>query len=315
MSVQALTPRQKLTDIKITRPSQVDTVKTQHGTAIYFNDPTQAAVALASAYLGGGVRTLSRQRTIPLPHRVVLPKAFGDLPAHSASLVIPANAAPADAVQAFATGPLEYQGIQQDNYVITVLGATLEIGNPDPVAPYQLERTFLCGIPRLSKVAGTWFGEPDYVVTEDGRADYAWAFFNVTNGTFSAGLVHQGAAAAHLDCPTIGPPVLTATAFDKSTPPSQPLTLESGTIVTLQYAAGNDADDAMDFAIHYRVVRPDRRPGPQLALVSAVPHCLVRFPPPACPAIEPVDRAGVLELAVPVRLQVERRRRRTTPQR
>jgi hypothetical protein len=189
------------------------------------------------------------------PHRVVMLRAWEPYREHIARLIIPTTAASETAVKKFAVVPyLEYERELEGNYHLRLNGVELSVRNG--TGPYEQQQTFLCCIPRLSGLMRNWLGEPDLGVTNGRLPIEAWAYFNIAVGTLSAGLVHQGASAAVLDCETTEAPVLVASGFSPLEPPPSELRLEAGSTLTIQNVAENDAED--DFGIHYRVVRPPR---------------------------------------------------------
>lgn len=211
----------------------------------------------------------------PWVHRVVMPKAFPNFPAHTARLIIPLAAATVSAVRAFAALPhMRYEGVVHGNHHVALEGVELEIANA--TGPYQQQLSFLCGIPRLSRLAGKWLGEPKAAVANARSVDETWAYFNVRTGTWSAGLVHEGASAAVLECETDGAPMLSATGFRPSLP-GPALKLEAGHTLTVQHVSENDEEH--DFGIHYRIVHESHRP-PKLP-IPAKAACLEQLPTPA----------------------------------
>ena len=217
---------------------------------------------------------------VPGPHRVVLARAYDDYVEHYARLIIPVSAAPLEEVSRFAAAPqMKFEGEIAGNYYVLVRGVTLRIGNPDLEQGYRQDQSFLCGIPRLSVIAGCWLGEPYPSVTSAGDTEKAWAYFNVSLGTWTAVYRYLGAAVAVLDCQTEGEPVLCADAFP-SVPevvtPSTSLTIASGSTVTVQYGA-KDQDREDDFGIQFRVVDPNRRPPARAQWFDGSP-CLTPVP-------------------------------------
>ncbi|HYI12407.1 MAG TPA: hypothetical protein VEK57_25360 [Thermoanaerobaculia bacterium] len=214
-----------------------------------------------------------------LPHRVVLPRAWGNYAEHVAMLFIPVAAATEEAVREFADfAGMRYDHVDDDNHHVWLEGVTLSIA--DVVGPYEQQGTFLCGIPRLSGLTRTWLGEPDLAVTNGRKIADAWAYFDVTAGTWSAGTVHDGASAAVLDCDTPAEPMLRAASFDQTMPVLKSLTLAPACTLTLRHvAAQNDRDD--DFGIHYRVVRAARRPHNPGGPAQPAPCILPKLPPTA----------------------------------
>jgi hypothetical protein len=208
----------------------------------------------------------------PWYHRVVLPRPWHDEHReHLATLLIPKSAASEADVRAFSSPALEWKEPTSAHYRLQVNGVELSI--PNATGDYLQERSFLCGIPRLSQYGNAWFGAPDAEVIAGRWIGAAWGYFNVRHGTFTAGIVHQGASAAVLDSSTRGKPRLEARMFVLEN--VRTLELEPGTILILQHV-GIDADHDDDFAIHYRIIkhRPADPAGP-----TTRASCLDELPP------------------------------------
>jgi hypothetical protein len=210
-----------------------------------------------------------------VPHRVVLVKATREFPPHDARLIIPSAAALEAEVRAFAAGPrMTYEGEFADNYHVGLRGVTLSIANPHRGQHYRQDETFLCGMPRLSVVAGMWLGEPDPSVTCARNTDTAWMYFDVSAGMWTAGLVYEGAVAAEVACETEDDPVLRADPWPDAQGRhlSTSLKIADGKTLTVQYG-GATRDDKHDFGIQFRVATNQPPPGTTL---DKTPHCLLR---------------------------------------
>jgi hypothetical protein len=226
----------------------------------------------------------------PVPHLVVIPhdeRAVPHVQKHVPYLWIRRGTAVPEEIEAFAVeeAGLRYEGLFDEYHKIRLEGVRFEIVNPDGTDAYSLDRTFVCGLPRLTPQAG-YLLHLDEEVVRGRKPEVVDAFFDVSSGRFSAKLLYttrtadlppDRPAAAILNALTDGEPTLRATAIVGGD--SRDLTLRSASRIWIEnIAAGVDADD--DFALHYIVVtNPPDKPA-----IPGEARCLAGlFAPPRNP--------------------------------
>jgi hypothetical protein len=203
------------------------------------------------------------------PHLVIVPHDARTTPQrHVPYLWIRRGNAEQEEIEAFAVeeAGLHYEGVVGEYHKIRLEGVRFRIVNPDGIDAYSLDRTFVCGLPRLTPQAGYLLHLDDDVVRGE-KPEVVDAFFDVSSGRLSAKLLctrppaekrKEHPAAGILHALTDGEPTLSATSLRRGT--SRELTLRSASRIWIENtAAGHDTDD--DFALHYVVVtNPPAKP-------------------------------------------------------
>lgn len=218
-------------------------------------------------------------------HLVVVPHDRRPVPQdqkHVPYLWIRRGTAVTEEIEAFAVGAvgLQYEGLCDEHHKIRLQGVRFQIVNPDGTDFYSLDRTFVCGLPRLTPQAGYLLHLDEKVVCGE-VPEVVDAFFDVSSGRLSAKLLRTTApterqpsatlldpmpvtepqqypAVAILNALTDGEPILRATAIAGGD--SRDLTLRSASRIWIENV-GEKYDTDEDFVLHYIVVtNPPAKP-------------------------------------------------------